>query len=217
MKQFILIILTALFSVNALGQNSGTELYKLNNIGYIEIPQSLELQSGIYKKNAEAYVTEMSKKLNYEISAQRIVFQQKGLNNNEQGSKNTYVRFIIETEIGRNGDYEKINSKVKPTINELNEISQISKEQLKYSFSQSNQKLIKWNNVTNETINGYNAIKLSYIRQLAEQPQVIVNIYKIQNYDRMYTITYSYRLNEENYWKSVLEKVIKSLITTNIK
>ena len=54
-------------------------------------------------------------------------------------------------------------------------------------------------------------------RQLNNNPYVIVHVYCFHNYDREHTLTLSYRLSEENYWKSDFAKILNSFRITNIK
>ena len=193
------------------------ENYRLLNVGYISIPTIMEIQSGNYKKNAERVQKEAGKVFGYEVSDNRVVFQQKGLNNMEQSGFATYARVILETDIGNFGDYEKITTKFTATASELVEFSNEIKSQLLQSFSGTQLKLITWYGVSTVTINARTAVKISYLRQAADNPYVVVNIYRFQNNDRMHSLTLSYRQSDEVTWKPLFTNILSSFTITNVR
>lgn len=206
-----LIITTCAFS------QTTTENYLLKNIGYISIPTNMELQSGNYKKLAEEYQKQYSKKFGYEVSDNRIVFQQKGLNSGDKAGFSSYARVILETTIGSNGDYEKITTKLSATQNELSELSSHLKSQVEQSFSGTGLKLISWYGVQIVNINGRTALKFSYLRQLNDNPYVVVSMYQFHNNDRMHQLTMSYRQQDADIWKSLYTTILNSFTITNVR
>jgi len=191
--------------------------YKIKGLGYLHIPDNMELQSGDYKKIAESYTKEYLKKFGLEVDENRLVFQQKGLNTLEKNSFTTYARVLLETEFGKAGDFEKLTSKIAAKPEELKEFGDVARTQIEESFKSIGQKIISWYGVSIVTINNRSALKLSYLRQLNSNPYVLVNIYKFQNYDRMYTLTMSYRKEDEKYWKAIYETILNSFTITNIR
>ena len=177
------------------------KIYKLNDVGYITIPEEMELQEGIYKKMAEEYI----KLYNFEISENRVVFQQKGLNKFNQKGFQSYARIIIETEYG---DFDK---DIFMTSQELKEANTIMRNSVYQNFKNTNLKLISWYGTSVTSINGKSALKVSYLRQLSSNPYVIVNMYIIPNGSKKHIITLSYRQNEEKIWKPIYSKVLKSI------
>jgi hypothetical protein len=177
------------------------KIYKLNDVGYITIPEEMELQEGIYKKIAEEYI----KLYDFEISENRVVFQQKGLNKFNQKGFQSYARIIIETEYG---DFDK---DIFMTSQELKEANTIMRSSVYQNFKNTNLKLISWYGTSVTSINGKSALKVSYLRQLSSNPYVIVNMYIIPNGNKKHIITLSYRQNEEKIWKPIYSKVIKSI------
>ncbi len=177
------------------------KIYKLNDVGYITIPEEMELQEGIYKKMVEENI----KLYNFEISENRVVFQQKGLNKFNQKGFQSYARIIIETEYG---DFDK---DIFMTSQELKEANTIMRNSVYQNFKNTNLKLISWYGTSVTSINGKSALKVSYLRQLSSNPYVIVNMYIIPNGSKKHIITLSYRQNEEKIWKPIYSKVLKSI------
>lgn len=177
------------------------KVYKLNDVGDITIPEEMELQEGIYKKMVEENI----KLYNFEISENRVVFQQKGLNKFNQKGFQSYARIIIETEYG---DFDK---DIFMTSQELKEANTIMRNSVYQNFKNTNLKLISWYGTSVTSINGKSALKVSYLRQLSSNPYVIVNMYIIPNGSKKHIITLSYRQNEEKVWKPIYSKVLKSI------
>ncbi|HMT75146.1 MAG TPA: hypothetical protein PKA77_13825 [Chitinophagaceae bacterium] len=203
-------------TVFAFAQTS-SENYLLKNIGYISIPSNMELQSGNYKKLAEEYQKQQGKKFGFEISDNRIVFQQKGLNSGDSAGFASYARVILETTIGNYGDFEKLSTKLSATQEELRDLSAQLKLQTEQSFSGTGLKLISWYGVQIVNVNGRTALKISYLRQLNENPYVIVSMYQFHNNDRIHQLTMSYRQQDSATWKSVYTTILNSFTITNVR
>jgi hypothetical protein len=193
------------------------EKFTITDIGEILIPDIMELQSGNYKKYSDAVSDALAPK--YIISGNKIVFQQKGLNDFSDESFKKYYRVIIETDIGKIDENNKLTTKLSYTKSELDDISKLSKEQFIKEFSSSSVKikLLDWYGVSIATINGYTALKISYLRQIGDNAPVIVNMYLFENNDRTHTLTMSYRKDDEITMKPVFNKIINSFKITNIR
>ncbi len=183
--------------------------YTLKNVGYISIPQNMELRSDSFKKEIDNVAN------NY--SNNRIVFQQKGLNDNRKGSSLIYARIIIKTDIGSYGDYDKLTSSLEVSSAELSEINSYFKNMLLSACRGSSMKLVKWYGTSIVEVNGVNALKVSYLRQLKNNPYVVVSMYQFFNNDRIHTLTLSYRQSEKTTWKPLFSKVLNSFKITNIR
>jgi hypothetical protein len=205
------------FTTLTFSQSTDFDNYRILEVGSISIPNNMEIQSGNYKKISEIYQKEISKKFGYEVSDNRVVFQQKGVNDLDKQALATYVRVILETDIGNFGDYEKLSTKLIATPQEISDISKEYKTQMQQSFAGTGMKLITWYGVSIVTINGRTALKISYLRQLNDKPFVVVNMYRFQNNDRLHTLTLSYRQSDEATWKSLLTKIANSFIITNMR
>jgi len=217
MKHTITLLACLLISTISFSQSTDFENYRIIEVGSISIPNNMEIQSGNYKKLSETYQKEMSKKFGYEVSDNRIVFQQKGLNDLEKQGLASYVRVILETEIGNFGDFDKLTNKLTATSQEISDISKEFKSQIQQSFAGTGLKLITWYGVSIVTINGRTALKISYLRQLNDKPYVVVNMYRFQNNDRLHSLTLSYRQSDEATWKPLLTKIANSFTITNVR
>lgn len=215
MKNTILILLCTLTSV-LYGQPGFTK-YRLANLGTISIPSNMELQDGTYKKLNERMQKKIADEFGYEIAGDRIVFQQKGLNKLEEDAFSSYVRVIIETYHGEYGDFERLTADLSLTTAEENELGGYYRSQMIESFRGTGLKLIEWYGVTTVNVNGRTALKTSYLRQLNNNPRVIVNMYMFQNNDRMHQLIVSYRQSDQDKWKPLIEKVVDSFVITNVR
>jgi len=211
------LLVTILLSNICFAQTVDFVKYKLSDIGYISIPQKMEIQSGNYKKLAQEFQKDFKKKFGFEISGNRIVFQQKGLNNIEKSGFSSYARVILETDIGKNGDYEKLNINYSATQAEINELNQEIKNQLQQSFAGTGLTIISWYGISIVKINGRTVLKVSYLRKLNSNPNVLVNMYSFQNYDRLHRLILSYRQSDESIWKPLYSKILNSFTITNIR
>ena len=212
-------IISLLLFVSILGNSQTSEFdnYELPGIGYISIPNNMEQQTGVVKKLKEKISKELSKKFNYTTPNEIIVFQQKGLNDLDKNAFSTYSRIRITTDIGSLGDYKKLDDTLIFTEEELKKINNSYKEQVKSVLEKIGGKLIDWKGFSLIKINGFDVMKITYVRKLNNRPDVIVNIHKIQNNDRMYTITFSHRVEDLKIWNHLFDKTINSLQIMNIK
>lgn len=217
MKKIITFSACILLSIISFSQSTDFENYRILEVGSISIPNNMEIQSGNYKKLSETYEKVMSKKFGYEISDNRIVFQQKGLNDLERQGFASYVRVILETEIGNFGDFDKLTTKLTATPQEISDITKELKNQIQQSFAGTGLKLITWYGVSIVTINGKTALKISYLRQLNDKPYVVVNMYRFQNNDRLHSLTLSYRQSDETAWKPLFAKIANSFTISNVR
>ena len=182
---------------------TGWERVLIPEVGFIDIPPSLELQD---------------KEKNPMLSAANqnaLYIQQKGLNDFKQSSFGTYVRVIIETEISDDNEYEKLDLKYYFSQSELKELDEILKPQFENPYT----KIIDWFPTSTVDINNIRALLIHYTRvgNTKDKYPVDVKMYKFQNYDRLHTVIVSYRIRDKYKWDSVLEDVLKSFTITNVK
>ena len=214
--KILILIFTIFLSNLCFAKTIEFENYKVVNLGYISISKNMEIQAGKYKQISEAYQKEIGKRFGYEISSDRVVFQQKRLNNLEKKGFSSYARVILETDIGNYGDYKKLTTHYTATQKELKQWNEIQAE-MQLFFPQVGLKLISWQGTSIEKINGRTALKVSYIRQLNNNPYVWVDMYQFQNNDRLHRLTLSYRLSDEKIWKPLFSQVSKSFFITNVR
>lgn len=193
-KLQVTIIMAFLFVTTCWGQT----IVKIEGLGRITCPAKMELQGGSYKDYVEKV-----KEING-ISASKVIFQQKGLNNGN-GGFDTYARVMIRIIYG---DFNSISSR--PTSFEVSDVNSLFKQQIIGEAYQNNATIISWSNATSTTINNYPAIKFGYKRKIGENPIVTVETYLIQNTNRMYSITFENRT--DNYkWPVDFLSIKKSL------
>jgi hypothetical protein len=212
---FLVLFFLLLISSSAFGQTTPGQAFvefKLNGLGSILIPDTMELQGGAYKKFSDG----ASKEMGYDVSGE-IIFQQKGLNEFNFKEINTYARVMIGTELGTPGSYEKLTTKIKATPRELQILGSSFKKELVNSFGDTGLRLIRWDGVSIVAVSGQSALKIAYLRQLNDKPSVYVEIYNFQNNDRMHRLTISYRLQDASIWKDALERTKNSFKITNIR
>jgi curved DNA-binding protein CbpA len=191
----------------------------LEGIGTIDIPQTMEVQSGIYKEINDSIKPELMKFMGFVSNPKYdLIVQQKGLNDLESSAYQRYARVMLDTDIGKTGDFDTlyfdINEYSAADIRELNNVFHSS---MNSSFSGTGLKLVSWFPLKIEKINGMSCIHISYTRQLGNNPEVFVDIYKFQNVDKMHSLTLSYRLNENDYWSSDFDIILKSFRIEIIK
>lgn len=208
-------LILSLYSVTVFAQTPDVtfETVKLAGIGSISIPSIMELQSGLYKELSDKY----SKELGFDASG-AVIFQQKG--RNELFTKSpTYARVIIEEALGKPGEYRKITSKIVLTKKELEILNNQAKTEVENDFQKADVglKLLRWDFISVVTVNGRNALKVAYLRQLNSNPPVYVETYTIDNYDRRYGLTMSYRQEDASIWKEVLNTTKNSFTITIVK
>jgi hypothetical protein len=209
MKKYISIIVVLSFTM----MSFSVTLFRLNNIGVIQIPDELELQSGAYKTFVDSY----TKLAGVEADANRYVFQQKGLNEGTSESKSQYVRVIVETSYESPGSYSHLSSNPNLSSSELSEMDNTFRQNILSSLASINQKLIQWKGTDVVYINGMYALHCCYTRQLDSNPIVLVNVYNFQNYDRMHRLTLSNRVEDNYKWAPLFKSVVNSFKITNVK
>lgn len=201
--RLIFIFIFFLLLQNLSAQIGSSNKIFLSNWGYIYLPESMEIQSGIYKK-----VMDEAKK-EFSVNAERVVFQQRGVNDGE--NLKTYARVIIRTDTGSE-TLTNLNTEIltKSDLVELNtfynnEVNQLSNN-TKFPVQ-----IINWNPVKITTINGQKCINYSYSRKMGDNPITFSEFFIFWKGKKQHTINIEYRINETSKWKNILETCIKSL------
>jgi hypothetical protein len=181
----------------------------IDNIGTIDIPPTMEVQSGIYKEIIEPLKPELMRSMGViSNSNYDIVIQQKGLNDLEESGFQRYARVMINTDIG---DFDTLFFDIgEYNVADIIELNDIFHSLTRAGMAGTGLKLVNWFPLKLETISGMSCIHISYTRQLNNNPTVFVNIYKFMNTDRMHTLTLSYRQSEEAYWSDDFDTILKS-------
>ena len=204
MKTKQIIYVTLFFFLQYINaQTSSLDKINLGNWAYIYLPETMEIQSGIYKQTLD------NAKREFSVNAERIVFQQKGLNNGE--NMQTYARVIIRTDTN-NETFPNLNS-YNITSAELSDLNKIYKE-LVYETENNPRfpvKIISWNSLKITTLNGQKCINYSYTRKMGDNPETYSEFYIFWKGKKQHSVNIEYRINETYKWKKVLENCVNSL------
>jgi hypothetical protein len=191
---------------------SNWERISVKDLGSFDLPPTMEVQSDKYR----VFFDKVNKLRYYDTP--QLTAQPIGVNDLVKEGLEKYARVMIETDIGKFGDFEKLNFNITEyTQADIAEMNNEFKQNIRQNLQQVNIKIIEWYPIKFETINGMSCIHISYKRQLNSNPHVLVHMYYFPNYDRMHTLTLSYRLSEVDYWKSDFAKILNSFRITNIK
>jgi len=190
---------------------SGWQRIEIEEVGTIDIPPTMEVQSGQYAKLNQAAKKSM---LDLDGGGRvKITIQQKGLNSFDPIASKWYVRVMVATDVGTPNDFEHLSSSYEATQDELREISTFFRTQAENQFT----KILQWDVPSLELINGMEAIRLSYRRQYQNNPSVRVTTYMFQNHDRMHRLTMSYREAERAKWLADFPAILSSFRITNVR
>ena len=201
--------------MNVYANNATWQNVSIPNVCTFKIPDTMEIQAGKYKIISDGLQKEI---FELPVDSTRVIAQQKGLNkySKEAFKEKNYARVMIETDYGQNGDYENIRTPLTATAFELNELSMLYRDEIVKVFTQLSakgkikQKLLAWYPLKIVNINGISMIKVSYQRSVNNAKPVLVNIYVVNNNDRLHRITVSYKIENAVNYKNDLDKVIET-------
>jgi hypothetical protein len=192
-------------------QDGWQKIY-MKNVGSFDLPPTLEIQEGKYKQEMDSFYNRI------EYAVPQLVAQPKGINNYKQESLEKYARVMLETKIGTSGDFLKLGFNISEFSEaDIVDLNSTYKQQIQQGLTKISHKLITWYPLKIEKINGMSCMHLSFIRQLDDNPIVLINMYIFQNNDRVHTLTLSYRLKEKENWENDFKSILKSFRITNIK
>ncbi|MBK9465829.1 MAG: hypothetical protein IPN56_13815 [Chitinophagaceae bacterium] len=109
----------------------------------------------------------------------------------------TYARVFIRTESGTAGDFKKLSESL--TQAEADDVNSTFKSQIESEAPRANAKVLEWHKATTSKLNGQNAIKYGYKRQIGTNKPVLVEVFMLQNNDRLHIVTFEYRLDDNNW------------------
>lgn len=197
---------------------SGWQSIIVPGICSFQIPPTMEIQGGKYKKFCDEfqkiYKKEMLKKSPKLIpflsdEKEQVVAQQLGLNNMETSAQKKYARIIVAYSAEPNNTYELH----KPFPLSDNEVALVGEAARDIMNQAGMTPVEKWYPSKKVKINDYHAIYYKYIRKSytpGVTSPVFVVMYTFFNKDISHTVTISYRQSEEAFWKNDFEKVINT-------
>jgi len=213
----LVITLILYFAVTVVSQVNkslpqGWERYGLKNIGAIDIPPSMELQSGLFQRMNEHIYESIRADL------PEVIFQQKGVNVADPSARSRYARIIIHTEVKIPGSYKNLDHSVS---NITNQQLLIDNERIRQEYHNSTQgtslRITEWFPVEYKMINGMFCLHIKYQKRLGNNPEVIVNIYRFENNDRVHELTFSHYMSKGILYLTDFKRVLESFVITNIK
>ena len=173
--------------------------YSIGDAFNVSVPKTLEL-----RQDFDAY----TKMLNsfYVVSKDAVVFQQKGLSDNEASAFHKYCRIICQHFSASPGDllhcYETL-----PLVGEDREFFvDMARNELAQGISFIGPVDVQW-----VTVNNVKAVRVKYKRQGSYgYGPVVCQIYVLFNYKEMAKVILSYRESESDIWKSDIDKVMST-------
>tara|TARA_Y100001970_G_C14039424_1_gene752876 strand:+ start:228 stop:1007 length:780 start_codon:yes stop_codon:yes gene_type:complete len=218
-------------------KENNIEIFYIPEVGICYIPTNLlELQSNNYreilltdsgleflydKMNVNQYNRQFIKELIYEP---KYTFQQIGLNSFNKSSFNNenYMRLIISTTIGDDGDYYIFDDPIQK--NHYYESLYLEEEFKEYFINNlkefSNIEVKEWYPVEQYDIAGLPMV-ISYVRKstVTDNPEddVFVKIFEFNNNDRTHIISFSFRKSNYDEYLPIFEEIIRLFTFTNIK
>lgn len=187
---------------------STAETIEIPDVGNIVIPEIMEVKDLLKNIAVRNYVY---KKMNVDPKSMEGV--QQNLMVKQKGMK-LYARIIVETIPGKPGDYERIKTKYVLTSEDLKATEQQIKSSFESQFEKTPLKILQWYPMRLVDINGMRALHFSFRRQLNNNPEVLVNYFLFQNYDKLIRLTASYRLDEKEIWQDLIQRSINSFRIT---
>ena len=177
----------------------------IKNTGSFDLPPSMEIKKGNYPR----YIDETTRIEGFDVK--QITAQQKGVNELSQTAFKRHARVVLETKYDSRNQFEELTFNIfKYTKSYTDELNAVYKDQITQDLRATSHKLLEWQPVQLERVNGMSCIHVSYISQLNQNPKVLVHKYVFQNSDRVHTLTLSYRLSEASYWESDFKTILKS-------
>lgn len=177
------------------------------------IPPTLEIQKGTYKRLEENYLLE---RLEIVTMPNRVVCQQKGLNELDPEALKRYCRFTIETVKEEIGKFSKLDEPITLSDAELKELGDDYKIELQRTCTELTAKgidtrLLSFHGLRIVNLNGADSLVTSELRSVNGDSPTMGVTYRIQNNDCLHTITISYRESEGDLWTNDLKEVISSV------
>ena len=187
-------------------------VYEIENVGIIAIPPSLELRdNNSYIALAADIVFDdirVNKKLR--LLKSNLTFQPKGVNERNKYATLLYSRILVHHTTGSSGDFLKYNEKMDLTENEKMKLNEQFRNEVIAPMESFGIKLIQWYPPEYNSDNELSYIKISYNRQMKENPIIYTELYKFFNDNEFVELTLSYRLSEKNIWAEDFSKVYKT-------
>lgn len=190
---------------------------RIEDVGSIDYPPDfLELQSEDYRDIAKEISPNLVA-LVFRLGKSDFTLQQVGLNELKPSAFNEYRRVIFRTEYLNSGEEVfRTNEKYTLSQEELAEFKNELIDQLRQEYAKlqsmglGNNKIIDSGSVEIMEINGMFPLVHTYKRQLNDNPLVLVKSYMFWDYNRIHSLSFSYRITDEEECRDIYEKILYS-------
>lgn len=141
----------------------------------------------------------------------KVTYQQKGLNQKEPEALLKYARVLLRSEriLNNSFPFNLDGSKIKSY--DLNNYSENFYEGMEEALTPYGHKILHKTNFEAIKVNNLYGLSAGYIRQLNDNPKVLVEVYYFRKADILYTITFSHRESESGSWQLDFMKFLNSL------
>lgn len=190
-KKLIIISIILSFVTSAYAKD-----FNIGNIFSISIPECMELPSGTYKIINDAIKENLAPTL---LSSNRIVFQQKGLNDFDKGAQSTYARIIINYFFDE--ELNGIGPKFGPfdvTKSDIEDMDTMLKAAVFQDAKSSGNTILNYTKTELHQEKDYSFFQLSYTRVSANKKPVYIEQYIIYAKSHFIRITISARESEKD-------------------
>lgn len=195
MKRLVYILVFICLCLNLSAKDNS---YHFNNTFTIAVSDKLEL-----RKDGDFYNKLLSDN-GFEVNTKStIVFQQKGLSDIVQKSFNTYCRILIQVVDCEDDEIYSAD------CSDFSTDDYDFFRQAAYDNLAPTQKMVKNPSINVLRQNGYNYVKVNYIRT-GKYGNVEVAMYYLFNLKKAVMMTTSYNIPDADIWKNVVENAFKS-------
>lgn len=190
-------------------------VYEIEKIGTIAIPPSMEIrdENSYIALIADVVKDKISVVKKIALKKPSLIFQPRGTNERIKDATLKYSRILISYQNGESGDFYKRNEQF--SLSEKVELNSTARQDVISSFDGFGIKLVQWYPFEIITINNISWHKISYIRQMGDNPSVYVEDYQLYNDNQATEITLSYRTTEKSLWENDFKRVIDTYKPTN--
>lgn len=189
----------------------GWQRLDIPEVGTIDIPPVMEMQGEAFRKFKDALAESQSIPSAPDLT---IVLQQKGLNAGDPSALKQYVRIMIATIPMGRGEVGRLTDEMPLSDAEIDELKRLFEEQVRSAPVITVLEVYRPEVVN---IAGMQALCLSYTRRVQDNPPVIVRVYRFHNYDRIHSLTVSYRVRERDMWEKYVPPILESFRITHIR
>ena len=121
---------------------------------------------------------------------------------------------MVETQAVKPGDVGTLDAELPARENDLTELQHYWERMIRRA---PGIQIVDFYRPSVRTINGMQALCISYTRTVGRNPPALVQTYIFDNYDRTHSLTMSYRVTEEEKWNQYFPAILASFRITAIR